>query len=89
MQQLILNIKNENIMDKLLWMLDHFKNDGVEVEHPKTQNKKTETELSDEYIEKNWQSIVSKALANYDDKYYKGFEYKVDRANFQELKDSM
>ncbi|MEA1916322.1 MAG: hypothetical protein U9N42_02210 [Campylobacterota bacterium] len=29
--QLSLNIKNEEIMEKLLWMLEHFKNDGVEI----------------------------------------------------------
>ncbi len=29
--QISLNIKNENILDKLLWMLEHFKNDGVEI----------------------------------------------------------
>jgi hypothetical protein len=29
--QLALNIKNEQILDKLLWVLEHFKSDGVEI----------------------------------------------------------
>lgn len=29
--QILLNINNENIIDKLLWMLEHFKSDGVEI----------------------------------------------------------
>ena len=29
--QLAINIKNDSIADKVLWMLNHFKNDGVEV----------------------------------------------------------
>jgi len=29
--QILLNIKNEKIFDKLLWMLEHFKSDGVEI----------------------------------------------------------
>lgn len=29
--QLSLNIKNEEIIENLLWLLEHFKNDGVEI----------------------------------------------------------
>ncbi|MBD3808840.1 MAG: hypothetical protein IE878_06355 [Epsilonproteobacteria bacterium] len=32
--QLSLNIKNEQILDKLLWVLEHFKSDGVEIINP-------------------------------------------------------
>jgi hypothetical protein len=32
--QLSLNIKNEQILDKLLWVLEHFKDDGVEIINP-------------------------------------------------------
>jgi hypothetical protein len=89
MQQLILNIKNENIMNKLLWMLSHFKDDGIEIEYPKTKNEKRKTKFTDEYIEENWQTVVSEALAEYDSDYEKSFEYKIDRANFQDLKGKM
>jgi len=26
-----LNIQNEQLFDKLLWLLNHFKNDGLEI----------------------------------------------------------
>ena len=29
--QIAVNFKNDTIAQKVLWMLDHFKNDGVEV----------------------------------------------------------
>lgn len=29
--QIAVNFKNETIAQKVLWMLEHFKNDGVEV----------------------------------------------------------
>ena len=29
--QLAINIQNDSIADKVLWMLSHFKNDGVEI----------------------------------------------------------
>jgi hypothetical protein len=29
--QIAVNFQNETIAQKVLWMLDHFKNDGVEV----------------------------------------------------------
>jgi len=69
MKQLVLNVYNEAIMDKLLWMLEHFKNDGVEIE---------------EYEE--WKDIVSKSLKDYSIEYENSFEYKIDRAEFQEIK---
>ena len=31
MKSLVINIKDDTIVDKVLWLLDHFKNDGVEV----------------------------------------------------------
>ena len=77
--QILLNIKNEKIFDKLLWMLEHFKSDGVEIV---TNNKERKTEYSDEYIEKNWKSLVSKGLSLYDESYYKSEQYKIDRANY-------
>ena len=31
MKSLVINIKDETIVDKVLWMLEHFKNDGLEI----------------------------------------------------------
>jgi hypothetical protein len=31
MKSLTINIKDDSLMDKVLWLLEHFKNDGLEV----------------------------------------------------------
>ena len=31
MQSITINIKNDQLADKVTWLLDHFKNDGVEI----------------------------------------------------------
>lgn len=31
MQTLTLNIQNDSIVEKVIWMLEHFKNDGLEI----------------------------------------------------------
>ena len=55
--QLIIDIKNESIVEKIKTILNAFKDDGVKVQELNTKNQKPETELSDEYIAKNWRKI--------------------------------
>jgi hypothetical protein len=31
MQSITINIKNDQLVDKVTWLLDHFKNDGLEI----------------------------------------------------------
>ena len=31
MKSLVINIKDDTIVDKVLWMLEHFKDDGLEI----------------------------------------------------------
>lgn len=31
MQSLTINIKNETLVEKVIWLLEHFKNDGLEI----------------------------------------------------------
>ena len=84
MQRLILNIKNENITDKLLWMLSHFKDDGVEIvtsdEKSEMKNQQPETNLSDEYIEKHWKEILMSTKSDPD--YYRSEQYRLDRGQY-------
>lgn len=87
--QLSLNIKDERVLDKLLWVLERFKNDGVEIiKEPKILTHDTVT-CTDEYIEKNWKEIVSKSLKNHDINYENSFQYKIDRAEFLQMKDEL
>jgi len=39
--QLNINIPNENIANKVLWLLEHFKSDGVEVKKLSNVNERT------------------------------------------------
>lgn len=31
MQTITINIQNDTLVDKVVWLLEHFKNDGVEI----------------------------------------------------------
>ncbi|OHD97648.1 MAG: hypothetical protein A3E21_09785 [Sulfurimonas sp. RIFCSPHIGHO2_12_FULL_36_9] len=31
MKSLTINIQNETLVEKVIWLLDHFKNDGLEI----------------------------------------------------------
>ncbi|MCI0501832.1 MAG: hypothetical protein L0Y61_08855 [Epsilonproteobacteria bacterium] len=64
--QLTINIKNNNTVEKILWMLEHFKSDGVEIIKSDDMKIQDKTIYSDEYIEKNWRELVSKALSTVD-----------------------
>jgi len=76
--QLIIDIKNESIANKIKTILNVFKDDGVKVQELKTKNQKPETILSDEYIEKHWKELIM--TSGNSSNYYKGEQYYEDRA---------
>jgi len=83
--QLIIDIQNESIANKIKTILSAFKNDGVEIKEtlstePETRNQKPETNLSDEYIEKHWREILMGIKSDPD--YYKSEQYKMDRGEY-------
>ncbi|MFK5986352.1 MAG: hypothetical protein QM479_13145 [Pseudomonadota bacterium] len=57
--QLTLNIKNEALAQKILWLLEHFKKDGLEVIENKSNIEKTV--YSDEYVKENWRELAYNA----------------------------
>ena len=60
---LSVEIKDENIVDKIVKLLEVFKDDGVKVIYDKAQE-----EWNDGYIENNWREIgMSTHSANIDD----------------------
>lgn len=66
--QLIVDIKNDSISDKIVWLLKSFQDKGVEVKEIETLESENKTNLSDEYIEKNWREIgMSTHSASLDD----------------------
>lgn len=79
--QLTLNIENESVAKKILWLLEHFKKDGISITQDSfTETKKNVNDYSDKYLEENWKDIVMSVGNN--DKYYKSEEYVKDRGNY-------
>ena len=76
--QLIIDINNESIANKIKTILNVFKDDGVKVQELKTKNQKPETILSDEYIEKHWKELIM--TSGNSSNYYKSEQYYEDRA---------
>ncbi|BBP43099.1 hypothetical protein [Thiosulfativibrio zosterae] len=56
MSQLVLEIKNEMVKERLLWLLQHFKKDELEIVG--TYTVKDNQVWSDEYIEQNWRELI-------------------------------
>jgi len=74
MNQLILNIENENILDKLLWMLKHFESDGVKIIKQNIDQIDNKVEYSNEYLNKNGKELI---ITTYSD------SKNIDFANLQ------
>jgi len=57
--QLAIDIQNENIAEKIIKLLEVFKNDGVEIISKKAKvENRDESLFTKEYIKKNWKELV-------------------------------
>jgi len=64
--QLIVNIQNDSIANKIIDNLNVFKDDGVEINQ--VVFKENKTKFSDEYIKKHWKELgMNTHSANLDD----------------------
>jgi len=64
--QLIVDIQNDSIANKIIDILNVFKDDGVEINQ--VVFKENETKFSDEYIKKHWKELgMNTHSANLDD----------------------
>jgi len=64
--KIVLNVYNKDILDKLLWMLKHFENEGIKIIHHEKEYE--QAEWDDEYIKKHWREIaLSTDSADLDD----------------------
>ena len=52
--QLTLNIENEESAEKILWFLEHFKKDGLEIKKSKSKV----NEYSEEYLKEHWRELI-------------------------------
>ena len=69
--QLIVDIQNKFIAEKILAILNVFKSDGVKIKTIDTQQAKQQN------------------AHEYDVDYEKSFQYKLDRADFLEMKEAL
>ena len=67
--QLSIEIQNENLVKKIIKLLEIFKDDGVKIKTISKDNLGNST--------------------SYDVEYEKSFQYKTDRADFLEMKESL
>ena len=59
-----LDIQNEKIAEHVLWVLEHFKKDGVVITKKSGQKVSGRKALSDDYVEENWKELAYKASGN-------------------------
>ena len=75
--QLLVDIKDESLAKKIIQLLEVFKNDGVEIKS--TSKTKLDLERTKEEQEKQ----------SYDVDYENSYQYKLDRAEFSEMKEKL
>ena len=57
--QLIIDIKNEELANKIIWFLKSFKDKGVEILNYKTKDDDFSTqEWDEEFAKKHWREII-------------------------------
>lgn len=77
--QLIIDIDDNNLANKIIKILNVFKNDGLKITKQNIQNIDNKLEYSDEYLKDNWKEMVITSGDN--SNYYKSDEYYEDRAD--------
>jgi len=76
--QLIIDIPNNSLADKIIQILNVFKSDGIKVKRQTELKKLDESLLTKVYIKENWKELVMTSGDSSD--YYKSDEYYEDRA---------
>ena len=62
--RITLDIQNEKIAKNVLWVLEHFKKDGVVITKRSGKKVAARKTLSDDYVEENWKELAYKASGN-------------------------
>ena len=82
--QLIIDIENSSLVDKIIKTLEVFKNEGVSIVKKETQTGNREKEYTDEYLKENWKEMIM--TSGDDSDYYKSDQYYEDRGKYLEEK---
>jgi len=80
MMQLVINIQNESLVEKIVWFLETLKDKGVQIIKKNTSPTNIESKFTDEYLRENWKEMVMTSGDNSD--YYKSEEYYEGRGNY-------
>ena len=78
--QLTINIQNKSLVNKIIQILEVFKNDGVEIIKKDTSLANNEKAYTDEYLKENWRKMIMTSGDNSD--YYKSETYYEERGNY-------
>jgi len=76
--QLIIDIPSNSLGDKIIQILNVFKNDGIKIKKQIESKTNDESLLTKEYIKENWKELVMTSGDSSD--YYKSDQYYEDRA---------
>lgn len=77
---LTINIENESLINKIIKILEVFKNDGVQIVKKEILSDSKKQEYTDEYLKENWLEMVMTSGDSSD--YYKSEQYYEDRGNY-------
>jgi len=80
MMQLVINIQNEFLVEKIVWFLETLKDNGVQIIKKDTSSANIESKFTDEYLRENWKEMVMTSGESSD--YYKSEEYYEERGNY-------
>ena len=76
--QLIVDIPNSSLADKIIQILNAFKSDGITIKKQAKSKNIDESLLTKEYIKEHWRELVMTSGDSSD--YYKSEQYYEDRA---------
>ena len=78
--QLIINIQNESLVEKIVWFLETLKDKGVQIIKQDTTPANIENKFTDEYLREHWKEMVMSSGDSSD--YYKSKAYYEERGNY-------
>ena len=78
--QLIINIQNESLVDKIVWFLETLKDKSVQIIQKETTVLDGESKYTDEYLKENWKEMIMSSGDSSD--YYKSEMYYEERGNY-------
>ena len=76
--QLTVDIPDNSLADKIIQILNVFKNDGIKIKKQIKKKKIDESLFTEEYIKENWKELVMTSTDS--SNYYKSEQYYEDRA---------